>query len=157
MPRGEGAENPAAPERTAGPSAGFSLPEALAGIAIFALLVSVSVPILAETVARERLHAAGLETALTLRGLRQLSVSRRVGLGLRFIRTGDRWSYSLYEDGNGNGIRTLDILSGRDPLLRGPVDPGATHEGVRFGLPQAPVPEATPQPQTQQPAKPATP
>ena len=103
----------------AGPPSGFSLPEVLACLAILGILVAASVPLLAETVARERLRAAGWETALLMRDLRQRAVAQRLGFGLRFVQSGGLWSYSLYRDGNGNGIRTADILAGRDPLLLG--------------------------------------
>jgi len=127
-----------------GPPPGFSLPEVLLSLALLGILIAFSVPLVADTVARERLHAAGWETAILLRGLRQQSVSERTGLGLRFVRSGGIWSYSLYRDGNGNGIRTADILSGRDPRLRGPEDPGMQHVGIRFGLPEREVPQVPP-------------
>jgi prepilin-type N-terminal cleavage/methylation domain-containing protein len=127
-----------------GPPRGFSLTEVLIALALLGILVAVSVPLMADTVARERLYAAGWETALLLRGLRQRSVAERVGYGLRFVPRGNSWSYSLYRDGNGNGILTADILSGRDPQLRGPDTPENLHEGVRFGLPDSSVPQVPP-------------
>ena len=127
-----------------GPPRGFSLPEVLASLALLGILISISAPILAETVARERLQSAGWETAVFMRGLRQRSVAERAGHGLRFVRAGGSWSYSLYRDGNGNGIRTADILAGRDPLLRGPEAPETRHEGIRLGLPGAEVPQIPP-------------
>jgi hypothetical protein len=129
--------------RTGLPS-GVSLPEVLASLGILALLIAFSAPIVAETAARERLRAAGRETALLLRGLRYRAVAERTSFGLRFTRAGEGWSYTLYRDGNGNGIRTTDIAAGRDRFLEGPSDPGARHEGIRFGLPAAPIPEIPP-------------
>ena len=139
-----GAEGRLTQGSTGGPPPGFSLTEVLASVALLAVLVSISVPILAETVARERLRAAGLETAVLLREVRQRAVTRGVGFGLRFVRSGQRWAYSLYEDGNGNGIRSAEILSGRDRLVQGPSDPGSRHEGIRFGLPGLAVPQTPP-------------
>ena len=127
-----------------GPSPGFSLPEVLVVLALLGILLAVSVPWVAAAVARERLRAAGFEVAVLLRGVRQRSVSERTGFGLRFVRAGESWSYSLYRDGNGNGIRTADILALRDPLVQGPEDPGSRFEGIRFGLPAAPVPQIPP-------------
>ena len=128
----------------AGPPRGFSLPEVLASLAILGILITVSAPLVAETVARERLLSAGWETALLMRALRQRSVTERAGFGLRFVRSGGSWSYSLYRDGNGNGIRTADILAGKDPLLRGPEAPADHHEGIRIGLPEAAIPQIPP-------------
>ncbi len=127
-----------------GPPPGFSLLELLLCLALLGILISVAVPLVAGTVARERLHAAGWETALLLREVRQRSVAERTGYGLRFVRSGGSWSYSLYRDGNDNGIRTAEILSGRDALVRGPEDPGTRFEGIRFGLPEGETPQIPP-------------
>lgn len=139
--RPEGSSHPGG---RAGFPAGFSLLEVLASVAILAILASVSVPLLADTVARERLHAAGLETTLLFRGLRQRAVAERVSFGLRFTPTAGSWRYSLYRDGNGNGIRTADIVAGRDPLVEGPTTADALHEGIRFGLPGGAIPQIPP-------------
>jgi len=127
-----------------GPARGFSVVEALAGVAILGVLLLFSVPLVAATVARERLHAVSLETALTFRGLRQRAVTEARSYGLRFIPSGGGWSHSLYRDGNGNGIRTADILSGKDTLVKGPEDPSTRFEGIRIGLPLKPVPQIPP-------------
>lgn len=139
MPEGRSVSRPGS-----GPPSGFSLLEVLACLAILGILVAASVPLLAGTVAGERLRAAGWETALLMRELRQRAVAQRLGFGLRFVQSGGLWSYSLYRDGNGNGIRTADILAGRDPFLLGPEEPGMRHEGIRFGLPEAAVPQIPP-------------
>ncbi len=128
----------------AGPPAGFSLVEVLACLALLGILIALAVPLLAETVARERLRAAGWETALRIRGLRQRAITECVGYGLRFIQVAGLWSCSLYRDGNGNGIRTADILAGRDTLVWGPEEPGMRHEGIRYGLPEAGIPRIPP-------------
>jgi prepilin-type N-terminal cleavage/methylation domain-containing protein len=128
----------------AGPARGFSLVEALVGVAILGVLLLFSVPLIADTVARERLHAASLETALAFRGLRQRAVSEGRSYGVRFVASGGGWSQSLYRDGNGNGIRTADILSGRDQLVQGPDDISTRFEGIRIGLPALPVPQIPP-------------
>ena len=123
---------------------GFSLTELLLALALLGILLAVSVPLAADTVAKERLHAAGWETTALLRGLRQQAVTEGVGFGLRFVPVNGTWSYSIYRDGNGNGILTADIVSGRDPLVRGPVGGEDLHEGIRFGLPESPVPQIPP-------------
>ncbi|MCI0568295.1 MAG: prepilin-type N-terminal cleavage/methylation domain-containing protein [Acidobacteria bacterium] len=128
----------------ASPARGFSLVEALISLAILGILLAFTVPLLAETVARERLHAASLETAVHFRSLRQRAVSEGCSFGLRFVAAGSSWSYTLYRDGNGNGIRTADILSGRDRRVEGPDDPATRFEGIRIGLPQTPVPQIPP-------------
>jgi len=108
------------------------------------ILLAFALPLLADTVSRERLHAAALETAIQFRSLRQRAVAEGSSFGLRYVAAGGRWSFSLYRDGNGNGIRTLDILSGKDRLLGGPEDPGNRYEGIRIGLPAVTVPQIPP-------------
>lgn len=129
---------------SADPCRGYSLIELLIVVAIVGILLLFTVPLIAATVARERLHAASLEMALQFRGLRQRAVSESCTYGLRFVPAGSSWSYSLYRDGNGNGIRTADILSGLDPLVEGPDDPAIRFEGIRVGLPDVPVPQIPP-------------
>jgi prepilin-type N-terminal cleavage/methylation domain-containing protein len=126
------------------PARGFSLVEALITLAILGILLAFTVPLLAETVARERLLAASLETAVHFRSLRQRAVSEGCSLGLRFVAAGSSWSYTLYRDGNGNGIRTADILSGKDSRVDGPEDPATRFEGIRIGLPATPTPQIPP-------------
>ena len=67
-------------------------------------------PLAARAVARERLHAASLETALLFRGLRQRAVSEGRSYGVRFVAARGGWTCGLVRDGNGNGIRTADII-----------------------------------------------
>jgi len=126
------------------PPSGFSLPEVLVAVTLLGIMVGVSVPLVVQAVARERLRTAGLEMATTLRALRQKAVTRRESVGLKFVRGEEGWTYSLYQDGNSNGIRSADIRSGRDPFLYGPRHPGQGREGIRFGLPTAPIPRIPP-------------
>lgn len=126
------------------PPSGYSLPEVLVGLTLLGILVGISAPLVAQAVARERLRSAGLELATTLRALRQTAVTKRVSVGLKFVRQEEGWAYSLYQDGNANGIRSADIRAGRDLFLSGPRHPGQGKEGIRFGLPAIPIPRIPP-------------
>ena len=130
----------------AGPPPGFTLVELLAGLAILGILILFAVPLVAETVAGERLHAAAMEEAVEFRRLRQRAVSEQVSFGLRFVAVGSGWSRAVYRDGNGNGIRTADILAGRDRLVEGPARLEDRHVGIRYGLPAGPLPAVPPDP-----------
>jgi prepilin-type N-terminal cleavage/methylation domain-containing protein len=125
-------------------ASGFSLLECLVATALLAVLIAVAGPLVARAVSRERLHAASLETALLFRGLRQRAVSEGRSYGVRFLVVAGAWTCQLAVDGNGNGIRTSEILSGRDPRVESPCDPALRHEGIRIGLPAAPVPQVPP-------------
>jgi hypothetical protein len=112
--------------------------------AILAALIAAVVPLVATTVSRERVHAASLETALLFRGLRQRAVSEGRAYGVRFVATPAGWTCELARDGNANGLRTSEILSGRDPRVEGLCDPALRHEGIRIGLPAAAIPQVPP-------------
>ncbi|HJQ41161.1 MAG TPA: GspH/FimT family pseudopilin [Thermoanaerobaculia bacterium] len=69
--------------------------------------------------------------------VRMLAVSHNRNLAIRFRPVGDTWSWSVYEDGDGDGVRNDDITKGIDAqvdrtrLFR--------FQPVRVGVPAAPV------------------
>jgi len=80
------------------------------------------------------------ECVVALRKARQLAISESSKVGLKFRTEGDRYSYTLYRDGDGDGLLTVDIDSGVDPELvplRMLAHMGAD---VRFGFPEGVVP-----------------
>jgi hypothetical protein len=62
------------------------------------------------------------------------SVRRATAVALRFENTGDDYQYVPVEDGNGNGVRTVDIRSGVDPVLGTAERLAHRFPGVRFEL-----------------------
>jgi Type II transport protein GspH len=74
--------------------------------------------------------AAGEATTALLRA-RAYALTRGVHVGVKFRKSGDRYEWALYRDGNGNGVRTAEIARGVDRPLglaiawtRGDVRPG---------------------------------
>lgn len=63
------------------------------------------------------------------------AVQRGRSLALRFQQDSDGYGWSVYVDGNGNGVRTADIDSGADPLVTGWIALGAIAPGVDRGAP----------------------
>jgi hypothetical protein len=126
------------------PEAGVVLPELLLwGLltAYVLLLVVPGVMALQESVAtRSAVH----ETTVAFFRARSYAISRGANIGLKFRKNGDRFEWTLYGDGNGNGIRTAEIASGVDrplgvyfPWSRNDVRP-AIMTGTRVPDPSTP-------------------
>lgn len=80
-----------------------------------------------------------------LRNARTTAISCGRSIGVVFERNPQGWRYQLYEDGDGDGIRTADIAIGTDPPAGTPGRVGERWEGVDFGfLPLARVRKVPP-------------
>lgn len=98
-------------------NAGVVLPELLLYgmlIAYLLLMIVPAVMALRESVA---IRSAVHETTVAFFRARSFAISRAANVGLKFRKNGDRWEWSLYGDGNGNGVRTAEIASGVDRPL----------------------------------------
>jgi len=101
---------------------GFSLLEFLIGVAIVGLCSAIALPAFATYRRHASVQAAAAETMTTLRNVRAQAISGARNIGIKFTQTGSAWSYALYEDGDGDGVRNDDITSGIDRRLT-PVRP----------------------------------
>jgi len=143
-----GPPNPRSPARGrlrgSGPLTAFRLPAARAagrrGVSSYELLVVLGLtsPLLVVILA----GAFHLRSALAVRSAagevqvaffraRAEAIVRGRMVGLKFVKNGDRHEWALYRDGNGNGIRSAEIVSGVDrplgvafPWSRNDVAPG---------------------------------
>jgi hypothetical protein len=105
------------------------------------LLVVPGAFVLRESIAiRNAVH----ETTVAFYLARSYAISRERNVGLKFRKNGDRWEWALYSDGNGNGVRTAEIVSGVDrylgiayPWSRNDVRP-AIMTGIRVPDPSTP-------------------
>jgi Tfp pilus assembly protein FimT len=125
--------------------AGLSLVEVSLALALLALLVLVTIPVSAATLSRARVSAAAMDVAATFARLRAQAISEHRRVGLRFAAAPGPRTFAVYADGDGDGVRSDDIASGRDPLLEPPRDLASRYEGIDFGLLDAAVPEVPPQ------------
>jgi hypothetical protein len=67
--------------------------------------------------ATQAVRSAAGEVRSMLFQARALALSRGRYVGVKFRKNGNRYEWALYGDGNGNGIRTAEIVKGVDPPL----------------------------------------
>jgi hypothetical protein len=114
-------------------------------LAIVGLFTAVVVPVTGSSLERGRLRAASRHLGTLFRGLRNEAILLNRRLGVIFD-PADGYAYSVYLDGNGNGIRRADIASGVDTRLRGPVRIGGEFAGVEVRIgPPPPIPLIPPE------------
>jgi len=76
--------------------------------------------------------------------LRSEAIASRRDVAMRLTWSGGRYQYAFYADGDGDGVRSNDIASGRDPLIGEPRDLPTRYEGIDFGLLPEAIPEVPP-------------
>src|SRR5688500_1034461 len=99
-------------------SSGYSMVEILTVVAIIAIFAMVATPAFYSMRQRTGVRIAAAEVRSVMARTRSLAVSRNRHVALKFQQTGNTWQYAVYEDGNGNGVRNADIVSGIDPLIQ---------------------------------------
>ncbi len=115
---------------------GASLVEMLVVAAIVAAVLAAGVPRLERWSAGTRLRLAAGELVGTLRRARALAIARGEKVGLKFRPRGDgSASFTLYRDGDGDGLSTRDIEAGVDPPLAPPRELAHLGDACGFGIP----------------------
>ena len=95
---------------------GTTLVEIVIVLAVAGILAAVALPALMRTSASLRLEMAAAELASTLRLTRAYALRRGVNVAIRFRWTDDgEVSFTMYRDGDGDGVRNRDIEDGIDP------------------------------------------
>ncbi|MBI3449809.1 MAG: GspH/FimT family pseudopilin [Acidobacteria bacterium] len=104
-------------------------------LAIAALLVAIAIPSLSGFVGKRSVDAAAATISGELARARQEAIARHryVGVAFETAPAGDR--FAVYLDGGQTGIRSAEIASGVDALLRGPIDLRAGNDDVRLAIP----------------------
>jgi hypothetical protein len=99
---------------------GASLLEATLACALLGMLAASGVLAAARAVARSRAPATAERFQSEVRWWRAQAIATATSLGLE-VREGEGdWMVSVYEDGDGDGIRRDDVRAGRDRLREGP-------------------------------------
>lgn len=124
-------------------AAGFSLLELMFAMGIVATVGLVAFAEIGAALEQGRATAAARYLAARLQRLRLEAVSRNTHVALRFEADNGRYGFATYVDGNGDGVRTADIVSGID-WQSGSLDRLSNHfPGVDIGaLPAAPAVDA---------------
>lgn len=136
---------------------GYSLLEVVFVAGLGITLTVVAVPQYLAGIDDVRASGAARYLSARLQRARMEAVMRSTSVAMKFTQTADGYSYTVYLDGNGNGVLTADIQSGVDRPFNGterlrdhfagvefgaepglpPIDPGGTPPGtdpIRLGV-----------------------
>jgi Tfp pilus assembly protein FimT len=119
------------------------LPEILFAMALLGILSAISVPNMLAAVDRSRGAGAARYLASRMALARARAVGRSTMVALRFEDGPGGTSFSVVEDGNGDGVRTTDIEQQIDGEIEAPVLLSDRFPGASIGL-TAGTPAANP-------------
>lgn len=101
-------------------AAGYSLVELMFVMGLAATVSAMAVPQSLSALDDARATGAARYIAARLQRARTEAIARSTTVGLRFTLAGSHYSYAMYVDGNGNGVRTADVASGVDRQVLAP-------------------------------------
>ena len=129
--------------RTIGTSGGYSVLELLMALGVSVTLGAAAVPECLTTLDEARASGAVHHISGRLQRARMEAVMRSAVVGLQFTPTADGYSYTVYLDGNRNGILTRDIQRGIDRVVTRTERLGDQFAGIEFGaIPGLPAVDA---------------
>jgi prepilin-type N-terminal cleavage/methylation domain-containing protein len=99
---------------------GYSLTELLIALAIIGMFSAIAMPQWLTLQRHAAVRAASEELQSVFRGARMRAIASGRNCGVRFTKSGNDWMYALYDDTNGNGIKTAEINSGVDKMIARP-------------------------------------
>jgi prepilin-type N-terminal cleavage/methylation domain-containing protein len=100
---------------------GFSLVEVLVAVAIVLAMAAAALPVFRAQFADAHLVGAGQQFKSQFRLAHSAAVRAGVYTAIRFERRDDgTFWYAVYQDGDGDGVRSADIEAGEDRLVSGP-------------------------------------
>ena len=120
--------------RMADPQGGYTLIEVLLVISLFGVLAGVAIPIATSAIDELRAAGAARHFAARLGATRLDAVRRSSTVAWRFDPNGSDYTFRAFLDGNGDGLRTADILSGADRPLGRAERLSDYFAGTAFGL-----------------------
>jgi len=126
-------------------SRGFSLVEMTISIGIILTMAAVAAPAFRARFADAHLLGAAQQFQSRFRLAYSMAVRGGVYTAIRFERVADGGvTYSVYADGNGNGVLSADIARGTDRRIEGPISLTGGAPGVWVGFNPG-VPEIPPE------------
>ena len=127
----------------AGNAPGYSLIELVVVVGLMATATATALPRMLAGVDEARVAGAARYLAARFQDTRIEAVTRSADVAIRFTATDAGYVYSVYVDGNGNGVLTRDIEHDVDHQLRTAEQLSSQFSGVDFGtLPGLPAIEA---------------
>lgn len=133
---------------------GFTLIEMLTTVAILGMIAAVAFPSMMTIQRRAAVRNAASELRAIFFAARMRAIARSHNCGVKFLKNVDGWSYALYDDGDGDGVRNDDITSGVDVCAQSARRVLASTEKRAFiGLPPYALkdPDGDPLPPTKSP------
>lgn len=97
-------------------SRGYSLAELLTVVAILGITVLVAVPAFGSLRRRSAVRVASYELRSVFHEARSRAIARHANVGVRFINVEGTWMLAIFDDGDGDGVKSDDILLGVDPV-----------------------------------------
>lgn len=107
-------------KRTPRNDSGYTITELLTVIAIIGMFSAIAMPSWLNLQRHAAVRAAAEELQSVFRGARMRAIASGRNVGVRFMKSGTTWMYALYDDRNGNGIKTAEITSGVDKMIARP-------------------------------------
>ena len=133
---------------------GYSLVEVMFTLTLGVVVGAIAVPQVLANVDDTRASGAVHYLTTKLNQARMEAVARSRDVGLQFVAVGGAYSYTVYSDGNADGIRTRDIQSGSDARIAAPEHLPDRFTGVDFGvLPGLPAVDSSSTPPGSDPIK----
>ena len=99
---------------------GVSLLELLTALFIVGLIVMTSFPAWMSMRRRSAVRLAASELRGIFQQTRSRALARANHCGVKFVQIGAEWHFALYDDGDRDGVRNDDIISGKDPRVAAP-------------------------------------
>lgn len=122
-------------------SKGFQLYELLVVLTILSVVGTIGIPRILDWTRHLKIDLATHELVGVLRMARSYAVRHSTKVGVKFrpaSRSGT--TYTLYRDGDGDGVLTADIDTGIDPQVGSPRQLAYFGSFARFGFPPGPAP-----------------
>lgn len=113
---------------------GYSLLELLLVLGAVATLAGIAVPQLLTALDDYRTLGAARYVSTRIQRARLDAINRSRATALQFAEDAGRYSFSVYVDGDGDGVRTQDIRDEVDRQITAPERLGDNFSGVDFGL-----------------------
>ena len=118
---------------------GYSLVELVFAAGLAVTVSGMAAPQLLSGLDDHRTAGAARYISARMQRARMDAVMRSTEVAMQFTQTGNGYTYSAYQDGNHNGVRTRDIQTGADPPVGSPERLPDHFTAVDFGV-QAGVP-----------------